>query len=100
MELNPNGLTDFTHKLESEIIPLLRKQAGFMDEITFVEPDGKRAFAVSLWDSKQNAETYSQKSYADVTKMLSKLIKGTPQVKTFEVAHSTFHKIGAKQKAA
>lgn len=100
MELNPNSLVDFTHKLESEIVPLLRKQTGFKDEITFVEPGGKRAFAVSLWDNKQDAEAYSQKSYADVTKMLSKLIQGTPQVKTFEVAHSTFHKIAAKQKAA
>jgi hypothetical protein len=100
MELNPNSLTDFTHKLESEILPLLRKQKGFMDEITFIEPAGKKAFAVSLWDNKQDAETYSQKSYADVTRMLSKLVDGTPRVKTFEVAHSTFHKVGVKEKAA
>jgi heme-degrading monooxygenase HmoA len=100
MELKPNSLTDFTQKLESEILPLLNKQKGFRDEITFVKPDGTKAFAVSLWDSKQDAETYSQKSYADVTQMLSKLIQGTPRVKTFEVAHSTFHKISAKQKAA
>ena len=100
MELNSNSQADFTQKLESEIIPLLRKQAGFMDEITFVEPGGKKAFAVSLWDSKQNAEAYGEKSYAEVTKMLSQLIQGTPRVKTFEVAHSTFHKTGAKQKAA
>ena len=100
MELNSSNQTDFIHKLESEIVPLLRKQSGFMDEITFVEPGGKRAFAVSLWDSKQNAEAYSQTSYPEVTKILSKLIQGTPQVKTFEVSHSTFHKIGAKQKVA
>lgn len=100
MDLNPNSLKDFNQKLESEIIPLLRKQAGFMDEITFVEPGDKRVFAISLWNSKQDAETYSQKSYADVTRMLSKLIQGTPQVKTFDVTHSTFHKLGAKQKAA
>ncbi|MGD8419922.1 MAG: hypothetical protein PVJ78_05790 [Gammaproteobacteria bacterium] len=100
MELNPNSMTDFTHKLESEILPLLRKQKGFKDEITFIEPNGKRAFAVSLWENKQDAEIYSQKSYADVTKMLSKLVQGTPQVKVFEVAHSTFHKTGVKEKAA
>ena len=100
MELNPNSLTDFTQKLESEIVPLLRKQAGFMDELTFVEPEGKRAFAVSLWDSKENAEAYSQAAYADVTKMMSGLIQGTPRVKTFDVVHSTSHKTGAKTKAA
>lgn len=100
MELNPNSLTDFTRKLDSEIVPLLRKQTGFMDELTFVEPGGIRTFAVSLWDSKQNAEAYSQKSYAEVTRMLSGLIQGTPQVKTFEVAHSTTHKVGTTEKAA
>jgi len=100
MELKPNSLADFTRKMDSEIIPLLRKHAGFMDELTFVETGGKRTFAVSLWDSKQNAEAYSQKSYAEVTKMLSGLIQGTPQVKTFDVAHSTAHKIGTKVKAA
>lgn len=100
IELKPNSQTDFTHKLESEIIPMLRKHAGFMDEITFVEPSGKRAFAVSLWDSKQNSEAYSQASYAKVTEMMSQLIQGTPRVKTFDVVLSTSHKIGAKQKAA
>ena len=100
MELNPNSLTNFTRKLDSEIIPLLRKQAGFIDELTFVESGGKRTFAISLWDNKQNAEAYSQKSYKEVTKMLSGLVQGTPQVKNFEVAHSTTHKIGAKEKAA
>lgn len=100
MELKPNSQTDFTRKLESEILPLLRKQRGFMDEITFIEPGGKKAFAISLWDSKQNAETYSQNSYADVSKMMSTLVDGTPRVRTFEVAHSTSHKFVAKSKAA
>lgn len=100
MELKPNSRADFTHKLEAEIIPLLRKQKGFQDEITFVAPDGKAAFAVSLWDSKENAEAYNRGSYAEVTKLLSKLVEGTPKVKTYEVANSTFHKIAAKRKAA
>jgi len=100
MELDPNSQAEFTRKLDSEIIPLLRKQKGFRDEITFVSPDGNKAYAVSLWDDKQSAEAYSRVSYAEVTKILSKLVKGTPQVKTFDVAHSTFHKIASKQKAA
>jgi len=35
-----------------------------------------------------------------VTKLLSKLVEGTPRVKTYEVANSTFHKIAAELKAA
>jgi heme-degrading monooxygenase HmoA len=100
MELKPDSRKDFTHKIEAEILPLLRKQKGFQDEITFVNPGGKDAFAVSLWDSKESAEAYGRASYAEVTKLLSKLVEGTPRVKSYEVANSTFHKIAATQKAA
>lgn len=100
MELRRDSRADFTNKIESEILPLLRKQKGFQDEITFVNPTGKDAMAVSLWDSKESAEAYNRGPYAEVTKLLSKLVEGTPRVKTFEVANSSIHKIAAKQKAA
>ena len=100
MELRPNSRADFTRTIESEILPLLRKQKGFQDEITFVNPAGKDAFAVSLWDSKESAEAYNRTTFAEVTKLLAKLVEGTPQVRSYEVANSTFHKIAATQKAA
>lgn len=100
MDLKPNSKAEFTQKMEAEIIPLLRKQKGFQDEIAFINPAGKEAFAVSLWDSKESADAYHSGPYAEVTKLLSKLVDGTPRVKTYEVANSTFHKIGAKLKAA
>ena len=100
IDLKPNTKADFTNKLQAEIIPLLRKQKGFLDEITFVNPAGKEAFAVSLWDSKDNAEAYNRGSYVEVTKILATLVDGTPQVQTYEVANSTFHKIAATAKAA
>jgi heme-degrading monooxygenase HmoA len=100
MELRPDSHADFTRRIESEILPLLRKQKGFQDEITFVNPAGKDAFAISLWDSKESAEAYNRASFAEVTKLLSKVVDGTPRVKSYEVANSTFHKIAATQKAA
>jgi heme-degrading monooxygenase HmoA len=100
IELKPNTRAEFTQKLEKEILPLLRKQKGFQDEISFITADGKEAFAISLWDSKESADAYNSGQYADVTKLLSKMVDGTPQVKTYEVANSTFHKIAAAMKAA
>ena len=95
MSLKPNCRAEFTQKLEAEITPLLRKQKGFQDEITFVTPGGKEAFGLSLWDTKENAEAYNRGSYAEVTKILSKLVDGTPEVDTYEVSNSTFHNVGA-----
>ncbi|PYU37080.1 MAG: hypothetical protein DMG54_35010 [Acidobacteria bacterium] len=51
----------------SEVIPLLRKQKGFRDEITFVVPGGKEAFGISLWDqAAENAESYNRGAYAEM----------------------------------
>jgi hypothetical protein len=95
MHLKPNSVAEFTQRLEKEIIPLLRKQTGFRDELTFVAPDGTNAFGISLWENKENAEAYNRGTYPEVTKILARVVEGTPQVENFEVSNSTFHKIAA-----
>ena len=95
MHLKPNSLTEFTQKLEKQVIPLLRKQPGFQDEITFVGPGTTKAFGISLWESKENAESYNRGKYAEVTKILAGVVEGTPEVETYDVSNSTFHKIAA-----
>jgi hypothetical protein len=95
LHLKPNSVAELTQRLEKEIIPLLRKQKGFQDEITFVSQTGKEAFGISLWDNAENAEAYNRGAYPEVTKLLSRVAEGNPQVETFEVANSTFHKIAA-----
>ena len=96
MRLKPNSVTEFTKTLENEIIPLLRKQKGFQDEITFVVPGGTEAVGVSLWDQKENAEAYDRGTYPQVLNALSKVIEGTPKVQAYEVSNSTFHHIAAR----
>ena len=95
MHLKSNSLAEFTQRLEVEIIPLLRKQTGFQDEITFVSPGGKEAFALSLWDRAEDAEAYNRGTYPVVAKIMATLIEGSPRVETFDVANSTFHKIAS-----
>ena len=95
MHLKPNTVADFTQKLEREIIPLLRKQKGFQDEISFVGHGGTEAFGISLWDKAENAEAYNRGAYPEVTKVLATVVEGPAQVETFEVSNSTFHKIAA-----
>ena len=95
MHLKPNTAGEFTQRLERDIIPLLRKQKGFQDEIAFVVPGGAEAVAISLWDTKENAETYGRNGYPGVLSALGKVIEGTPQLRNYEVCTSTFHKIAA-----
>jgi len=96
IHLKPNSVADFTQLIEKETLPMLRKQKGFRDEMTFVAPGGAEAFGISLWDQKENADAYSRDAYPDVLKALVKVVEGTPQVHTYEVCNSTFHKIAAQ----
>ncbi len=96
MHLKSNNITEFTRTLENEVIPLLRKQRGFRDEITFATPGGGEVIGISLWDNKESADAYNRGSYPEVLKALSKVIEGTPQVRHLEVSNSTFHNIAAR----
>ena len=95
MHLKPNSVAEFTKRIEKDILPLLRKQNGFQDEFTFVGQGGTEAFGISLWDRAEDAEAYNRGTYPEVTKILASVVEGTPQVETYNVANSTFHKIAA-----
>jgi len=90
MQLKPNTRAQFTRTIENEILPLLKKQHGFQDEIVLVAPgSGTEVVAISLWDRKDDAESYQRASYPEVLKALAKVVEGTPEVREFEVANST-----------
>lgn len=95
MNLKANTVVEFTQRLEKDVLPLLRKQKGFQDEITLVGKGGTEVFGISLWDKAEDAEAYNRGAYPEVAKILGTVIVGTPHVETFDVANSTFHKIAA-----
>ncbi|HET9793399.1 MAG TPA: hypothetical protein VFS34_02970 [Thermoanaerobaculia bacterium] len=78
--------TEFTTVWEKEILPLLRKQNGFQEEVNLL--DTKGAEFISLWDSKKNAETYEHATYPQVLAKLNPFLEGTPKVVTYENASS------------
>jgi len=95
MQLKPNTSAQFTQTLEKEVIPLLRKQDGFQDEVSFLVPGGTEAYAISFWQTKDKAEAYARTGYPEVLKALAKVVEGTPQLQNAEVSNSTVHHIAA-----
>jgi len=93
IKLKPSMLNEFNKTFEQEVLPLLSKQKGFKDEISFFVPDSNDVIAISLWDNKESAEAYNTAGYPEVLKLLTKTFDGTPRVRTSEVIHSTFHKV-------
>lgn len=94
--LKPGRSAEFTRSFDKDVLPVLRNQKGFQDEIALVAPTGQDCIGISLWDLKENAETYARGSYESVLKMLQPMIEGTPQVHTYDVSSSTFHKIAGQ----
>jgi hypothetical protein len=87
--LKSNMLSDYTRTSDKDILPLLRKQNGFKDEITLSGPGGIDVAVISLWDNEASLDTYNTNIYPEVLKTIARFIEGTPQVRTFDVVTST-----------
>ena len=96
MQLKANSAAEFTRTVEKTVLPMLRQQKGFRDEITFISTDDSEAIANSFWETKEDAEAYDQAGYPQVLKALSNVVEGTPRVGTAVVSNSTLHKIAAQ----
>jgi hypothetical protein len=93
IHLKSNMLSDYTRSFENDVLPLLRKQKGFKDEITLSNPGSLDVVAISFWENKANAEAYNTNTYPEVLKTFARMIDGTPKVQTFESVTSTFHNV-------
>jgi hypothetical protein len=95
VRLKPNSVAEFNRTFEKDVLPVLQRQKGFQDAITLVASNGSEAIGISIWDQKQDAESYNRTTYIEVQERLSKVIEGTPRVQTYDVGSSTVHKVAA-----
>ena len=91
----PGKFDLLNRRLDDEVIPLLKKQKGFRDELSFFDKNKNEAFAMSFWDTQQDAENYQRDTYPQVSKKMEDAIDGTPMIRSFEVNNSTWYDIHA-----
>lgn len=87
-------LTEFNRTLERDVLPILRRQAGFREQITFALPGDVEITAISLWDSKEQAEAYNASDYPKVLKAVDALLDGRPKVQNLNVIQSSLGHAG------
>jgi hypothetical protein len=95
VRLKSNSLSQFTQLFDKDVLPILRKQAGFRDEITLASEDGMHVTAISIWETKEQAEAYNVGAYPAVLKSLEKVLDGAPKVRLTKVTNSTLHQLTA-----
>ena len=93
LQLKPNVANELPVVFEKEILPLLRKQKGFVDELLLVTQERRAVEAISLWETKEYAENYNRDLYPQIEKIMGRFIEGVPVVKKFEAEYTTFHKV-------
>ena len=94
LHVKPNQTKEVASKIDKEVLPILRKANGFRDLIT-MSGKNDETVGISLWNTKEQAETYAKDTFAQVSKILEPLITGAPEVRTYEVSGSTGHKFVA-----
>lgn len=78
---------EFKKLFETDVLPLLRQQRGFKEELTLV--DGHRGVGISLWDDRGSAEAYQSTAFPRVLETLSPVLDGTPRVENYQIGMTT-----------
>ena len=90
IHLKPNTMSEFRRRFDSSVLPILRKQIGFQNEIIFSGETGSTdVHAMSLWDTKAHADAYNTTGYAEVLRSLNTVLDGIPTVQSSDVLSST-----------
>jgi len=91
---------ELTNTLNENVVPILKKQHGFVDEIALVsetEPD--RVLGISFWDSREDAELYRREQFPKIHDSVRHLLEGEPVVRTFNMVPYSGQKIAAGKAA-
>jgi hypothetical protein len=88
-QIKDDVASEFPQIFGREILPLLRNQRGFREELILVAPGKTEATAISLWEDQKSAEVYSKEAYPIISKIMSKYVVGVPVVKNLEVEFAT-----------
>jgi heme-degrading monooxygenase HmoA len=71
------------HKLfKNEVLPLLKKQDGFKDELLLVQD--QHVLAISVWNNVDSARKYESATYPQVDKALRPVMAGRATVDTYQ----------------
>ena len=96
--LKPGKKTEFNAAWRNEILPNLKKQNGFVDEILLFETTNpNRGVGLSFWKSKEDAERYHREVFPRLANSVQNLMEAPPNVRSFDVeASETFRITGSK----
>jgi len=90
--LKPGKRDEFLKAWSSQVLPTLKKQNGFVDEILLFDESTHTGMGISIWKSRQDAEQYHRNTFNQLSGHVESLLTGKPTVRSCEILHSeTLH---------
>ena len=84
IKLKPDSFIEFSRKIQSEILPVLRRQKGFCKSNVSTDRQCTSSTEDTYWRTKEDAENYEKTGFLTILKMLSGIAVGEPVTSIFE----------------
>ena len=98
--VNPTKVNEFKSALNSQLLPRIQAQPGFIENIESLDPVTGQFSCLTLWESKADVENYDNGLFREIAEKIMPLVEGTPSVQTLPVENSSVHNIKAGKAAA
>jgi quinol monooxygenase YgiN len=73
---------EFHTLFKNDVLPTLKKQDGFKNELLLVQD--QHVLAISVWNNADSARKYETATYPQVDKTLRPVISGRPTIETYQ----------------
>jgi len=90
---------EFLTLWNSKILPEVKQQHGFMDEILLFEDPGNVAIALSFWTTRDDAEQFLRNGFDNAKSHVVHLLDGAVNIRRFDVKSSETFKITSPKAA-
>lgn len=86
-QLKPEKKEEFVKVVKNEILPILRKQVGFLEVLPFFpeKMNEEKAITISLWANKADAERYEEEFYPKVQEIVKPYLVTPAVVRPYTV---------------
>ncbi len=95
MHVLPEKTENFRTIGNNEILPLLKKNPGFVDWIALVDEKSNKLTSILMFKTKTDLERYERETYPTIMQKIRPLLREDPRVEICKVETSTFHKVMA-----
>ena len=76
-------VTLFLKKIEYEVVPLFRKQRGFLDHLIIVSDSGNLIYVYTFWEDRETSERFDRTTLPMLNKLLAGVVDSELRVHAF-----------------